>query len=148
MPSLPPDVRSEIPLCPEGTFHFSRCGYNYDMEFYYHDVQENVMVISADGGLNRQTADQFTDSIITLIEAGLRNIIVDCEKLTYISSIGVSVLLRLRKRAAKAGGEVKIANVHNRITEVLAMLRLGKAFAIYPSVDKALHAFELPEIQA
>ncbi len=118
------------------------------MEFYYHEVQKNVMVISADGGLNRQTADQFTSNIISLIEAGLQSIIVDCEKLTYISSYGVSVLLRLRKRAAKAGGEVKIANVHSRIVEVLGMMKLGKLFAIYPNVDKALHAFDLPDAQA
>jgi anti-sigma B factor antagonist len=118
------------------------------MEFYYHDVQDNVMVISADGGLNRQTAEQFTSEIIKLIEAGLRYIVIDCEKLTYISSYGVGVLIRLHKRAAKAGGDVKIANAHSRILEVLGLMRLNKRFAIYPSVDKAMHAFELPPIDA
>jgi len=47
------------------------------------------------------------------------------------------VLLRLHKRAKTAGGEVKIANVHSRIVEVLNITHLNKIFGIYPDVDRA-----------
>jgi len=112
------------------------------MEFYCHDVHKDVLIISADGGLNRSTSAQFTDEILQLIETGLTKIVVDCERLTFISSFGLAVLLNLHKRAARNGGQVKIANVHNRVVSVLKVAHLNKIFQIYPDVDRALLDFQ------
>jgi anti-sigma B factor antagonist len=111
------------------------------MQFYYHEVQNEVLVIAADGGLNKQTADQFVEEIIALIDGGIRKIIIDCDKLTYISSFGIGVLLRMNKKAKASGGEVKIANVHKKIMDVINLMRLGKLFSIYPDVNRALLEF-------
>ena len=116
-------------------------GYNSGVQFYYHEIQKDVLVISADGGLNRQTSSQFTNDILRLIEGGMVQIIVDCTDLTYVSSYGFGVLLRLHKRAKKAGGEVKIANVHNRVAEALNAMHLNRIFQIYPDVNRALLHF-------
>ena len=107
------------------------------MEFYYHELDNEVLVISADGGIDRRTSQEFVDNITTLVNAGLRKIIVDCERLTYLSSYGLGVLLRLHKRAKTAGGEVKIANVHSRVAELLHLTHLNKVFGIYPDVNRA-----------
>ena len=107
------------------------------MEFYYHEVDNDVLIISADGGIDRHTSREFTNQILELVEGGMTKIIIDCEKLTYISSWGLGVLLRLHKRAKAAGGEVKIANVHNHIIAVLEITHLNKIFAIYPDVNRA-----------
>ncbi|HDZ22651.1 hypothetical protein LCGC14_0335480 [marine sediment metagenome] len=121
--------------------------YNLDVQFYYHEVQKDVIVISADGGLNRQTSGQFTDDILRLIEGGMAKIIVDCEHLTYISSYGFTVLLQLHKRAKKAGGEVKIASVHTRVADAINMMHLNKVFQIYPDVNRALLHFRPKDSQ-
>ena len=107
------------------------------MEFYEHEIDNDVLVIAADGGIDRHTSKEFVEQILELIEGGMTKIIIDCGKLTYISSWGLGVLLRLHKRAKMAGGEVKIANVHSRIVEVLKITRLNKIFGIYPDVDRA-----------
>ncbi len=41
------------------------------MEFYYDDIDEDVLIITADGGLNADTSEQFTLSIEKLVDAGL-----------------------------------------------------------------------------
>ena len=120
---------------------FRAVRYNPRMQFYYHEVQNDVMVIAADGGLNKQTAEQFVSEILSLIETGMTKIIIDCDTLSYISSFGIAVLLRMHKKAKAAGGEVKITNVHKKIMDVLKLMRLGKLFSIYPDVNRALLEF-------
>ncbi|MDP6633401.1 MAG: STAS domain-containing protein [Phycisphaerae bacterium] len=107
------------------------------MQFYEHEIDNDILIIAADGGIDRHTRKEFVERILELVEGGMTKIIVDCQKLTYISSWGLGMLLRLHKRAKTAGGEVKIANVHSRIVELLRITRLNKIFGIYPSVNRA-----------
>jgi anti-sigma B factor antagonist len=112
------------------------------MEFHFDDVQEGVLILKADGGLNAQTADQFVESIGKLVDAGLRSIIVDCSALDDISSFGLGVLVRLHRRMDEKIGDVKIASVKSRIVDVLRLTRLTKLFAIYPDVESARQAYK------
>jgi anti-sigma B factor antagonist len=75
------------------------------------------------------------------VEAGARKLIVDCTKLSYVSSYGVGILIRLHKKLAEAGGEIKIAAVDSPIIKVLRLLRLDTVFEIYMNVREAREAF-------
>lgn len=111
------------------------------MEFYYHETDGELLVISADGGLNGDTANQFVSEIERLVDGGLRKIIVDCSALNFISSAGLAVLMRLHKHMKPLGGHVKIAGVKGTIVQVLEVTHLSKVFEIYPDVDRARLAF-------
>ena len=112
------------------------------MEFYYDEVQDDVLIVKADGGLNAQTADQFVESLEKMVDGGLRKIIVDCSALEHISSYGLGVLIRLHKRLDEQAGDVKFAAVKGVIVDILRMTRLNKLFAIYPDVQTARMAFK------
>jgi anti-anti-sigma factor len=112
------------------------------MEFYYHDVDEDVLILSADGGLNRDNADEFVTELEKLVEAGIRKLIVDCGKLHYISSWGMRVLMQLHKKLAARGGDVKLAGVQSAVMRLLALVKFDRNFEIYPSVDEAIRAFQ------
>jgi anti-anti-sigma factor len=101
------------------------------MEFYYSDVDKDILIVCADGGLNSDNANQFVDELGTLIEGGQTKIVVDCTRLDYISSYGVGVLLRLHAKLAKRGGNVKLACVKSIIS----------LFEIYPDVSRACLMF-------
>ena len=73
------------------------------MEFYYHSVDKDVLILSADGGLNADNADWFVSELETLVQSGIRKLIVDCKKLRFISSFGVGVLVKLSKKLAEKG---------------------------------------------
>ena len=111
------------------------------MEIYYDDVDSEVLVIKADGGLNAGTAEDFVEDLEKLVDAGLRKIIVDCSGLDYISSFGLGVLVRLHSRLARQGGNVKIASVKGIIVEVMRLTKLTTLFEIYPDVSRARLAF-------
>jgi len=107
------------------------------MEFYYHEIENDVLIISADGGLNKQTAGQFVEEIGALVDGGVKKIIIDCSKLNFITSYGIGVILRLHKKLRSAGGDIKIAAVPSKIIEVLNVMKLTKIFDIYPDVNRA-----------
>lgn len=111
------------------------------MEFYYRGTDKDILILSADGGLNRDNADQFVGELQTLVESGARKLIVDCTKLTYISSYGVGILIRLHKKLAESGGEIKLAAVESPVVEVLRLLHLERIFEIYHNVHEAREAF-------
>lgn len=111
------------------------------MEFYYHGTDRDVMILSADGGLSAGNADLFVEELGQLVDSGLRKLIVDCTKLGFISSYGISVLLRIHFKMAKKGGDVKLASVQGKIFRLLEMSRLHTVFEIYPDKEAAAAAF-------
>ena len=111
------------------------------MEIRYDDVQDNILILKADGALNSHTADQFIDSLEKMVGAGMWNIIVDCSELEHISSYGLGVLVRMHKRMGEGLGEIKIASARGLIVDVLRLTRLSKLFQIYPDVASAREAF-------
>ena len=112
------------------------------MELYFHQVRGNVLILSADGGIDSTNAEELAGQLETLIQAGARNLIVDCSKLGFISSYGLAVLVRLHKRLARVGGDVRLAAVQSRVVELLELTRLARVLQIYPNVDDAIASIE------
>ncbi len=111
------------------------------MEFYYDEIDGDVLVLRVDGGLNAETAEQFVTSIENLVDAGLTKLIVDCSMLDYVSSYGIGVLIRLHRRMKGRGGDVKLACVRSVLADVLALTHLTSLFEIYPDTNRARLAF-------
>ncbi len=111
------------------------------MDFYYHSSDDEVLVIRADGGLNKQTAEQFIGEIGALIDGGVDKLIIDCERLTYISSYGLGILVRFHKKMVERGGDVKLAGVPGLVAQAMQLARLDRLLNIYPDVESARAAF-------
>ena len=121
----------------EGTVSAER----FSMEFYYHSVDKDVLILTADGGLDSSNAVQFVGELETLVQSGARKLVIDCTRLSFISSYGVGVLVRLHNKLASQGGIIKLAAVHSRIVKLLEIVNLTQMFHIYDNVDDALAAF-------
>jgi anti-anti-sigma factor len=111
------------------------------MEFFFHELERDVLILSADGGLNAKTGAEFLRQLDVLVDNGLTKIIVDCTHLELISSYGVGLLVRLHNKLASRGGDVKIAAPHSMVLQALNVMRLGNIFGIYPDVNRARLAF-------
>lgn len=115
------------------------------MQFYYHDADHDILVIKADGGLNSQTATQFVSELATLVDGGIKKIVVDCANLDFISSYGLGVLVRLHGRLHDRGGDVKLCNVKGVVAKAFQATRIAEFFEIYPDVERARLMFRPPE---
>ena len=112
------------------------------MEFYYDSVDKDVLILSADGGLLHETAERFVGELEKYVELGVDKLIVDCSRLTTISSYGLGILVSLHGRLAKKGGDVKLAAVSGFVVKVFRKTGLGAHFHIYPTVEEARRAFD------
>ena len=77
----------------------------------------DVLNVSLEGRLDTTTAPEF-DSFIAENYDGTGALIIDCEKLAYISSAGLRVLLVAQK---KTKGSMKLVNVCELVMEVFEM---------------------------
>lgn len=111
------------------------------METYLAEADDRVIVIVADGGLNKGTADQIREVVQRAIDCGMKGVIVDCAKLDILSSAGLAKLLMMHKRMKEHGGEVKIAGLQGLSVQVLRVARLDGVFQIYPDVSQARLSF-------
>jgi anti-sigma B factor antagonist len=62
-------------------------------------------------------------------------VIVDLAGLEFIDARGLGALVRARKRARRAGGDLLLAAPQRRVLKVLAVTRLLDLFSVHPSVE-------------
>jgi len=79
--------------------------------------------------------------VTELLDAGETRIVFDLGQLNYADSTGIGTLLRLASAAARKGAAIKLANLTQRIHDVLQTTRLCEVFAIFDGADKAMASF-------
>ena len=76
-----------------------------------------ILNVSIEGRLDTTTAPEL-ESFVNKNYDGTGSIVIDCEKLSYISSAGLRVLLSAQK---KTKGAMKLINVCELVMEVFEM---------------------------
>src|SRR5262245_52056329 len=110
-------------------FHYEKVGKNQD-----------IVAVVLSGILEESNCNYLLGCVADEVLEGRKKMILDCGHVTFISSMGLGTLLRVRSRMQKIGGDVKIASVHAAVTEVMRVVGLNRIFQIYPSVDDAIAA--------
>jgi len=104
----------------------------------------DVHVWAIDGGIDRTTHDEFISDMQRILnsgEKGIVKVVLDLNRLTYISSIGLGTLVRIHNRFQKAGAGLKFANLHTNVGSILHFSHLDRVFDLYPNVEEAVAAF-------
>jgi anti-sigma B factor antagonist len=74
---------------------------------------------------------------LTAAAARQRDIIIDLAGLEFIDSSGVAALVRGRRQARHAGGELLLAAPQQQVLRVLTLTRLIDVFPVHASVAEA-----------
>ena len=77
----------------------------------------DTTIIAVEGRLNTSTANEFGNEVKNLLET-VENLVFDFEKVEYISSTGLRVLLFSQKEMNKRG-TMKIINVSDEVYDVM-----------------------------
>ena len=102
----------------------------------------DITILRLEGELDPYTAQDFLDGVADLIEKGNRKIIVDCDNLNYISSLGLGALVRVHARMKRRGGDVKVTGLKGPVADVFRVTMLYKVFSMYESVNDAVKDFQ------
>lgn len=99
-----------------------------------------VVVFTLSGDFTIDDADQMHRSALERIEAGTRDVVVDCEHLEYLDSAALETLLRVREHTAEKGGSVRLVRVDDTVRKILEMTRLDGMFQSAESVEDAVRS--------
>lgn len=104
--------------------------------------QDGISVLALDGFLDAHTAPQFEETIQSEISAGRKNLIIQCEKLTYISSAGLGVFMSFIEELREVGGDIKICSVVPKVLQVFEILGFQSLFDIVDTLPEAVAKFQ------
>ncbi len=102
----------------------------------FENKEEKLAVISLLGDLDSKVALDFYEHILTM-ESNYSRIIFDCESLNTISSYGISILLRIRKRFIYKNIIPVISSLPDEILDLFIFFGFNKLFYITKNIASA-----------
>ncbi len=97
-------------------------------------------VLAVTGEVDVATAPRLREQLIDLVNEGQHRIVVDLEKVEFLDSTGLGVLVGALKRVRTHDGELALVCTESRILKVFEITGLTKVFPMHRSVDEAVAA--------
>ncbi len=92
------------------------------------------------GDLDATNVEKVVEEIFSMLNDGTLNIVADFEKLRYVNSTGLGILLHFSKSAKEKGGCFKIANVNENVYEIIEIIGATTLLEIYDDIDEAINS--------
>ena len=99
-----------------------------------------ISVLALSGKLTSDDSGQLKGKVVSLMDAGRTQIILNLAGVTYIDSSGLGEMVSCHT-TAKQKGAVKLAQMGKRIQDLLVMTKLMMVFDVYDSEKEALDSF-------
>jgi anti-sigma B factor antagonist len=112
------------------------------MNFTEQPVSDRVTTITLGTILDNNNAESVVQTIVKAQERGCKFVVVDCERLEFLSSAGVGVILGTIEAFRDQGGDIVLCNLSETINHVLRVLDLLDFLTIRQSRQEALAACE------
>ena len=110
------------------------------MEISTREVSD-VLVVDMAGRLDTSTSGKAYDEMVRIAKSGANKVVLNLDKLEYVSSAGLRVILTAAKLLQASTGEMKICHANGVVKEVLEMSGFDSLIRIYADENDAIAAF-------
>ena len=86
-------------------------------------------------------AEALREAVQREIDAGVKKMVLNLAEVGYVDSSGLGEMIACLKRAAEAGGDLKLANRRKRVSDLFQLTRLETVFSSYDTVEEALSSY-------
>ena len=104
--------------------------------------RDDVVILELSGrmteGIDTKTLSK---KINSMIDDGVMHLVLDLNKVHWIDSSGLGLLIRGYTHIQKNGGDLKLARVTRSVNSLLQMTKLNTVFSIYDTLDDAVGSF-------
>ncbi len=111
------------------------------MEITQRNIDEETCVISLDGTLNARSSDQVKEAFREVAGKGMRQVVLDLDKVPFIDSSGLAALVSGLKTLNEIEGSLKLTSLQSQADLLFRLTMFDKVFEIYDDVNSALEAF-------
>ena len=91
---------------------------------------ETETIVALEGRMDTAAAPEFELALAPVWEMEQPRIMLDCQKLEYISSSGLRIFLKLKKFTDSKGGQIALNALQPTVKEVFDMTGFSKMFQI------------------
>lgn len=101
------------------------------------ETDGDVAVLRLEGEVDVYTAPLLKDRLVSVIEAGTVNVLVDLDGVAFIDSSGLGALVGALRRAREREGAVRIVCERENILKIFRITGLDKVFPIFADIAEA-----------
>lgn len=105
------------------------------MDLEYHELDNGVRVIKLLGKLDLDGVNSIDRQFIQHCAGDNVFVLVDCSRLTYVSSIGIPLLINSAKAVMNRGGRLALVAPHSNVKAVLDMTGVSHIIRIYNDIE-------------
>ena len=98
------------------------------------------MVVEVGGEIDVYTAPKLREQLVELVNDGSYHLVVDMERVDFLDSTGLGVLVGGLKRVRAHEGSLRLVCTQERILKIFRITGLTKVFPIHASVEEAVAA--------
>ncbi len=104
--------------------------------------EREVQILRLEGYVDAHTFGDFEEDLTKLVEASHYTLLLDLEKLTYINSTGLGLLMATFRQVRQHQGDLVIAKMSDKITNIFNLLGFSRLIHTYPTEEEALAHFQ------
>jgi anti-sigma B factor antagonist len=101
----------------------------------------DVLVVDMSGRLDSRTSGDSGDRIVKIAQGGDKRVLLNLDKLDYVSSAGLRVIVTGAKLLQGKRGELKICNAKGAVKSVLETSGFDSLIKLYDTEKEAIAAF-------
>ena len=98
---------------------------------------DGAALLTLRGEIDVYTAPRLRQAILELVDGGATRIVVDMEKVDFLDSTGLGVLVGGLKRVKMKEGSLSIVTTQDKILKIFDITGLNKVVASHPTVEAA-----------
>lgn len=102
--------------------------------------RNGIRLFHVAGPLDSMTHEEFRNQMEPMVNQPRIRIVLDCDKMTYINSRGLTLLAHYQRVAAANLSFFGVAGLNSRVSKAIELLGMDKVVKLYPSVPAALDA--------
>ena len=103
-----------------------------------HYNKDGIDVVDVEGEIDVYTAPRLRELLIDLVNKKNYQLVVNMEKVEFLDSTGLGVLVGGLKRVRAHDGSLDLVCTQERILKIFRITGLTKVFGIHNSVDEAI----------
>ncbi len=101
----------------------------------------DVQILFLEGRMDLANSMKTETRLNEMLGEGVSKIVIDFEKLEYLSSSGLRAIISVEKKLKEKGGKLVLANMSETVENLFNITRLYDLFVIRKTLSEALACF-------
>jgi anti-anti-sigma factor len=99
------------------------------------DLENDFLLVKLEGDVNIHYRVEMENFFNQKLRANYKDVIIDMEKVEYIDSIGLAVLINVYKKVVSQRKNFYFVGISEKVRKVFEMSGLNKILDMYPDLD-------------